>query len=375
MDFESIRRQFPIKSRMVYLNNASIGPLSLPVIEAVNRFLADVRDNGRNNYPKWCDKADNHIKERIAAFLGARRSEIAFVKNTTEGLLIVANGIDWKPGDNVIIADIEYPSNVYCWMNLKRRGVTIRWIKTRNGRFNAKDIEPLIDARTRLVSCSSVQFLNGFRVDLGQIGELCRRKGVMLNIDAIQHIGALALKVSDYPIDFLSAGGHKWLTAPIGTGIFYCRQEALERIHPANIGYHSVRDKSEDDIEYDLTLKPDAGRFEEALVNFPGVWGLDAAVEIIAKLGIRRIEAHIMSLNAAAREGLLARKYEIVSPSDEKQRSGILCFRHPGIATESLWERLHQARIHLAIRGGALRCSPSYYNDGEEIEAMLEALP
>lgn len=182
MSFLSVREEFPIKRNRVYLNNASIGPLSNPVIAAVDAFMADVRDHGRNHYPQWCEHADHAVKARIAEMIGADKSEIAFIKNTTEGILIVANGIDWQPGDNVIIADIEYPSNVYWWMNLKRRGVQIRWIKCRRGRFTADDVAALIDGRTRLVSLSAVQFINGFRFDLAKVGELCRARGVMLNL-------------------------------------------------------------------------------------------------------------------------------------------------------------------------------------------------
>jgi selenocysteine lyase/cysteine desulfurase len=348
--------------------------MSNPVIAAVNAFLADVRDNGRNNYPVWCDTADHAIKGRIAQLIGANTDEIAFIKNTTEGILIVANGLDWKPGDNVIIADIEYPSNVYCWMNLQRRGVNVKWIKSESGRFYAKDIAALIDRRTRLVSLSSVQFINGYRADLQKIGELCRKHRVLLNIDAIQHLGALDLDVSSLAIDFLSAGGHKWLMAPIGTGIFYCRQSSLNCLQPVNIGYHSVFNKSEDDIDYDLTLKPDAGRFEEALVNFPGIWGLDAAVRILLELGMPAVEAHILKLTRLADEGLRSKNYEIVSCFEDAERSGILCFRHPAIATDEIANRLQSAGIHLAIRGDALRLSPSYYNDEDEIDHMLEAL-
>ena len=131
---------FPIKRRRTYLNNASIAPMSLPVIEAVDSFMADVRDNGRNNYPNWCRLAETDIKQRIGQMIGADRNEIAFIKNTTEGLVTVANGFDWRDGDNVIVADIEYPSNVYCWMNLRRRGVELRWVKNRAGPHPASKI-------------------------------------------------------------------------------------------------------------------------------------------------------------------------------------------------------------------------------------------
>ena len=374
MDFSSVRKEFPIKRNRVYLNNASIAPMSNPVIAAVDSFMADVRDNGRNNYPQWCRHADDTIKDRIATLIGADKSEIAFIKNTTEGILIVANGIDWRPGDNVIIADIEYPSNVYCWMNLKRRGVRIRWIKCRNGRFTADDVAALMDSQTRLVSLSAVQFINGFRFDLETVGEMCHARGIMLNLDGIQLLGALHLDVSRCHIDFLSAGGHKWLMAPIGTGIFYCRQSSLEHLHPANVGYHSV-DKSEDDIDYDFTFKPHAGRFEEALVNFPGIWGLEAAVDIIMRLGTARIEQHIRKLTRLAYEGLRSRNYQIVSSFKTKERSGILCFKHPSLPARQIWERLQAAKVDLAVRGSALRMSPAYYNHEDEVHAMLAALP
>lgn len=374
MDFASLRDDFPIKKQLVYLNNASIGALSNSVVAAVTRHLEDVRDNGRIHYPEWCHYADTTIKDRIAQLIGADKSEIAFVKNTTEGILIVANGLDWRPGDNVIIADIEYPSNVYPWMNLARRGVAIKWVKNREGRILLEDIAALMDERTRLVSLSAVQFSNGFRLDLKELGALCQSRGVLLNLDAIQYLGVLRLDLTQCHVDFLSAGGHKWLLAPIGTGIFYCRKASLEYLHPANVGYHSV-DKSEDHLDYDLTFRPNAGRFEEALVNFPGIWGLEAAVNLQLELGPENVERHILGLNAVAKRGLEAKGYEIVSPQGPHEVSGNLSFRHPRRPSEELAKRLQSRAINLSIRAGHLRISPSVYNDEEEIGRLLEALP
>lgn len=374
MDFKTIQNEFPIKRKMVYLNNASIGPLSTRVIAAVDEFMNDVRDHGRIHYPDWCRFADHEIKAKIGRFIGADKSEIAFVKNTTEGILLVANGLDWRDGDNVIIADIEYPSNVYCWMNLARRGVAIKWVKTKLGRILVEDIEALIDQRTRMVSLSGVQFSNGFRLDLERTSEVCRKHGVLLNLDMIQHLGALDLNLGDYSVDFLSAGGHKWLLAPIGTGFFYCRRASLDYLHPHNVGYHSV-DKSEDHMDYDLTFRPDAGRFEEALVNFPGIWGLNAALDIFLELGMKKVEHHIQGLVNLAIEGLEEKGYSIISSKETKERSGILSFRHPHLSLDEIRDRLEQGRVFLAIRGSGLRISPSVYNDEEDIRAMLEALP
>jgi len=374
MEFQGIRDDFPVKRQWVYFNNASIGALSTEVVAAVTGFLVDVQDHGRLHYPDWCRYADTTIKEQVGALIGADVAELAFVKNTTEGILIVANGLDWRSGDNVIIADIEYPSNVYCWMNLARRGVAIKWVKARAGRILLEDIDAAIDARTRLVSLSAVQFSNGFRLDLERLGALCQSRRVLLNLDAIQWVGALPLDLRRCHVDFLSFGGHKWLLAPIGTGIFYCRGDAMHHIHPHNVGYHSV-DKSEDHMDYELVFRANAGRFEEALVNFPGIWGLEAAVQLHLALGPDNEERYILGLNALAERGLEGKGYQIVSPRGKGEISGILSFRHPSVPPERIAERLHAAKVQLAIRGGNLRISPSVYNDETEIGRLLEALP
>jgi selenocysteine lyase/cysteine desulfurase len=374
IDFASVQQEFPIHKTRVYLNNASIAPASTRVIAAVDRFMADVRDHGDAHYPEWCRHADLVIKDKLARLIGAERGEIAFVKNTTEGITIVANGLDWRPGDNVLVPEIEYPSNVYCWMNLARRGVAVKWIPSRQGRVLVEDIATRMDPRTRLVTLSAVQFSNGFRQDLERTAELCRTRGVLLNLDAIQYLGALHLDLTRCPIDFLSAGGHKWLLGPIGTGVFFCRTSALDRLRPVNIGYHSVA-KEADHLDYDLTFRPDAGRFEEALVNFPGLWGLEAAVDLILALGTPRIEAHLMDLTTLLVEGLQAKDYTIVSPREEHERSGIVSFRHPRRPVEEIHRRLQAAGVDVAVCVGALRVSPSVHNDAGDVGALLAALP
>src|SRR5215468_7875911 len=375
LDFASVAAQFPIKRKRAYLNNASIGPMSEPVLVAVNAFLDDVRDNGRNNYPAWCRYSEGQIKARVARLIGARPSEIAFVKNTTEGLVTVANGLDWREGDNIVLPRFEYPSNVYCWMRLAKFGVSIRWVEPRGGRVPVGAIAEAIDARTRLVSLSAVQFSNGFRHDLAATSELCRKRGVLLNLDAIQWVGALTLDLSQLAVDFLAFGGHKWLLAPIGTGIFYCNANALDRLTPPQVGYHSV-EKSEAHLDYDLTAyRPGAARFEAALENFPGIWGLDAAVKVLLGLGPRRIEEHILGLAAYAAGGLRSLGWQIASPSERGERSGLVSFSSPNADVQALEMRLRAAGVDLAVRDGRMRLSPSYFNDRQDIQRLLEALP
>jgi cysteine desulfurase / selenocysteine lyase len=374
MDFQAVQAEFPIRATRTYLNNAAIAPAPIEVIAAMNRFLADVRDHGDGHYLDWCRHADEVIKHKIATLIGADRSEIAFVKNTTEGVLLVANGLDWAPGDNVVVPDIEYPSNVYCWMNLARRGVTIKWLKSRAGRILVDDLAALIDDRTRLVTLSAVQFSNGFRQDLVRTAELCRSRGVLLNLDAIQYVGALHLDLAQCPVDFLSVGGHKWLLGPIGTGFFYCRRSVLDRLRPHNIGYHSVA-KDADHLDYELVFRPDAGRFEEALVNFPGLWGLEAAVDLLLRVGTVRIEQHILALTDSLVEGVRTKGYTLLSSREPGERSGIVSFRHPTRGVDELQTRLQAARIDVAVCLGALRASPGVHNDIADVERLVDALP
>jgi selenocysteine lyase/cysteine desulfurase len=371
--FANLATAFPIKKRYCYLNTASLGASSVPVITAVNRFLCDVRDNGDDQKPNYWRHGDTAIKGHIARLIGAHASEIAFVKNTTEGLVAVANGFRWKSGDNLIISDIEFPSNVYCWMKLLERGVEVRRVKSVGGRILIDDLRSLIDYRTRLVSLSAVQFSNGYRQDLESTAQLCDERAILLNLDAIQWVGALEIDVERLGIHFLSAGGHKWLLGPIGTGFFYCRRSALDLLDPPSIGYHSVI-KRGGDLDYDLTLRIDASRFEEAMVNFPGLWGLDAAIRMQLELGPANIERHILSLCARAAEGLSSKGYEIASPYEPAERSGILSFRHPRRAPADIAARLKAAKVVVPVRAGSLRVSPSYYNDADEIDRLLEAL-
>ena len=374
LELHAMREEFPIARSRCYLNNASIAPLSNPVLAAMQAFLHDVRDHGRNNYPHWCRYADETIKGHLADLIGARADEIAFMKNTTEGLVTVANGLDWREGDNVVLPDIEYPSNVYCWMRLAKRGVSIKWAKSDRGRVTTDSLAAAIDSHTRLVSVSAVQFSNGFRQDLARTTELCAQRGVLLNLDAIQWVGALGLDVRKHRIDFMSVGAHKWLLGPIGTGFFYCNRDSLELLDPPNVGYHSV-DKHEAHMDYELAYRPNAGRFEEALVNFPGVWGLDAAARMLLGLGTDTVERYILGLVEHAAESLKARGWQIVSPFARSERSGLLSFRKTGIDVEVVAARLESAGIDLAVRDGALRISPSYFNDRSDLDRLVRELP
>jgi selenocysteine lyase/cysteine desulfurase len=203
--FESYRREFPVTKKYVYLDHAGVAPISLRVADSVGRLLAESTEGGAFHYPKWAQWIVD-VRRSCARLVNAEQDEIAFVKSTSHGLSIVAEGLDWNEGDNLLVYEKEFPSNLYPWVNLRRKGVEVKIIPPREGKIVLDDVERMIDPRTRLLAVSSVQFSNGFRIDLERAGELCRRRGVFFCVDAIQSLGVIPMDVKRYHVDFLSAG-------------------------------------------------------------------------------------------------------------------------------------------------------------------------
>lgn len=372
MELLEYRKNFPVTRNYSFLGHAGVSPVSLRVKKAVETFLKESSELGSVSIEQWVLRAER-IRHEIAAFAGAGKNEIAFVRSTSHGLSLVAEGIDWKEGDNVITASCEFPANVYPWINLKRRGVETRMVDPRQGKIYVDDIREKIDGRTRLVSLSWVEYQNGFRNDLQAIGTLCREKGIYFCVDGIQGVGALPLDLSGLPVDFLSADGHKWLLAPEGIGFLYLSKRVMEQIHPVIVGWHSVKNALVFE-DLDFSLREDARKFEEGSASMMGIFALGAAVELLAEAGIGRIERQILALNDRAIEGLRAKGYEILSPLDQAERSGILTFRSDSHSPETLFQRLTKANIIVSVRGGGIRISPHFYNTFDEIDHLLEVI-
>lgn len=373
VDFTTLRQEFPLTEEYVYLNHAGVSPISRRAAQAGRRFLDEYERHGYELNAAWERRAEE-VRRTFATWIGGDEAGVAFVKNTTEGLLIVANGFPWKAGENVVISNVEFPANVYPWLNLARRGVETRMAPMRNGRLQLDDIVALIDARTRVLSLSHVEYANGFRNDLAALGEVCRRRGIFFCVDAIQSLGVLPLDLRATPVDFLSADGHKWLLAPEGCGFAYCAPQALDRLEAHNVGWKSVINSS-DYATYDLTLLPNAQRFEEGSLNMLGIHVLGEALDLLVACGLERVWERVRGLVDEAVEGLRRRGYEVLTPLAPAERSGILLFRSPRWSAEEVARRLRQARVVCAVRGGGVRISPHCYNNEEDMARFLEALP
>jgi selenocysteine lyase/cysteine desulfurase len=365
-------KEFPVTAKYVYLNHAGVSPIPASSAEAGIQVLTRARDEGAVRLRKWAETG-NEARRRFAQLVGGDTEEIAFIKNTSEGLSIIAAGFPWKEGDNLVTSNVEFPSNIYPWMRLQSRGVEVRMVASREGRVRKEDLFKACDGKTRMIALSSVEFSNGYRNDLSGIGEYCRRHGIFFCVDGIQSLGVLPMDVKAYGIDALAADGHKWLLAPEGIGGLYVSRDVLEMIEPVILGWHSVANRFDFET-YEFRLSPDARRYEPGSFNTVGIASLNASLELLLSIGIDRIRERVRRLTEAVIEGALKAGYEVLSPRNPEERSGIVTFRIPGADAVALSNELLARGFVCAPRSGGLRVSPHFYNTAEEVGRLFEAI-
>jgi cysteine desulfurase/selenocysteine lyase len=373
MDWEALREEFPITRNFNFQNHAAAAPISLRAVQGAQRYLEHASQNsyiGGGFFPEV-----DRIRGLYATMLGANADEIAFVKNTSEGLSFVANGLSWQHGDNVVTTNAEFPANIYPWLALKPRGVELRMVLEEDGRIPVERLFEAIDSRTRVVTVSSVNFASGYRHDLATIGEYCQSKGVFLCVDAIQSLGALPIDVKQMQIDFLAADGHKWLCGPEGAGVFYVRKELQGHLRPSTVGWLSVKN-AWDFASFEFEFADSACRYESGSHNLPGVYALGGCAELALEIGIDRIASRILHLTERLAEGIRNKGYRLVSSRDRAEASGIVAFTSDVHDQEKLQKHLQaEHRIVIAVRNGRLRASPFAYNTDAEIDQLIDALP
>jgi selenocysteine lyase/cysteine desulfurase len=314
---------------------------------------------------------DQDLRQALGQLINASPEEIALVQNTAEGINIAAHAIPFQPGDNVIFCDMEYPANVYPWMNLERHGVEARIVPNREGGLALDDLEEYVDQRTRAVAASSVEFLTGFRNDIKSIGELCRAKGIYFVVDGIQSLGVIPLDVRECQIDMLSCGGPKWLLGPCGQGFIFCRRELIEEMTPPYAGATSVVDFL-NFRDYDLTFLPDARRFELGTPNLVGIVGLLSSVNLLLEVDIEEIQRWTLHLTAVLIDDLQKRGYPIASCLRPEHRSAIVSFPTPDAQAD--YDKLIAHKVIISLRENYIRVSPHCYNTEEEVLRVGQVL-
>ncbi len=367
--------EFPVLGEMDFLNHAAVAPLSGRAARALCE-AADACAHRSYLAEDWYRKAQR-TKHAAAKLINAHSpNEIAFIPNTTTGLAMLAGGLDWRAGDRVVITNVEYPANWYPWADLRKRGVEVVEARQRDDlRIHVEDVLALIDAKTRVVSLSHVQFASGFRIDLKPIADAVHAVGGVLCVDAIQSVGLLPVDVQAMGIDFLAADGHKWMLGPEGAGILYCDQSLVEQVHPPIPGWMG-RVNSRDYLDYDERYLPDSRRFEPGCWNVPGLHALCASLELLLEVGTDTVWARVDGLNQHLRAGLAERGYAVATPGGSDERAGSVSFTPPaGYDPAVIAQSLEAKNICIALREGRLRASPHFYNGTDQIDRLLAALP
>jgi len=373
MDIVQMRELFPITRNYNFQNHAGVAPLSRPAAEAMRRYVDHLCDCGylRGEFYKHAE----HVRKSAAQLIGATPEEITFVKNTTEGLGWVANGLSWSTGDNVVTTNVEFPANIYPWMGLQSRGVQLKMVPEENGRVPVERMADAINSKTRVVTVSAVQYASGFRADLETLGRICKEKGVLFCVDAIQALGVLPIDVRAMSIDFLSADGHKWLCGPEGCGIFFCHRELIGHLRPVIAGWMGMVD-AYNFGKYRFEFVDTARKFDLGSYNLAGIYGLGASIDLILEMGVKKITAHVLMLTDRLVEGLRDKGYRVVSSRREGEASAIVAFTSEVHNQEEIQRHLEaEHRVVIAVREGRLRASPHLYNTIEEIDQLIDLLP
>ena len=365
--------EFPQDPAICYLNHAAVAPWPKRAAEAVTAFAQENLHRGATDYPRWI-QLEHQLRGQLQTLLNApSKGDIALVKNTSEALSLVAMGLDWAAGDEILISDQEFPSNRIPWQALEGRGVTVRQVSLDGDDPEAALIAAMGPA-TRLLSISSVQYASGLRMDLVRLGQACRERNILYCVDAIQSLGALPFDVQAIDCDFAMADGHKWLLGPEGLGVFYCRRTARERLKLLQFGWHMVEAMGDYDRE-DWVPASTARRFEPGSPNTLAQHALSASLELLLEVGERRIQQALQQRTAYLLQSLgRLPGMRILSPATPERRAGIVTFRVDGCDTDWLFQQLKEAGVVCAARGGGIRWSPHFYTPQEVLDRALDIL-
>jgi len=368
-----VLQEFRLQDDLIYLNHAAVAPWPHRTCEAISRFAQENMRRGARDYPKWLE-VEHRLRESLAELIRAPSpNDIALLKNTSEGLSMVASGIDWRPGDNILSFSGEFPSNRIVWEALRDRDVELRLASLEREPDPEQNLFELWDERTRLIAVSAVQYASGLRIDLERIGAFCQERGILFCVDAIQSLGALPFDLQACQADFVVADGHKWLLAPEGLAVFYCRTELRGQLRLQQYGWHMV-EAAGDYNRTDWRPAPTATRFECGSPNMLGIHGLHASLSLLLEVGMQDVSSKILEktsrlIDLADEHGL-----ELLSSRVPERRSGIVTFRVPGIDSTLVHRFLASRNLVCAARGGGIRFSPHFYTPDEHLVRAFEIL-
>lgn len=373
-----ISLDFSINNDIYYLNHAAVSPWPVRTSAAIKEFADENAHLGATHYPHWM-QVEQQLRDNLCTLINAPSSDdIALVKNTSEALSMVAYGLSWKPGDNIVIGKQEFPSNRIVWQSLQAQGVEIKWVdlyQNLNSDNTAEDnLIAAIDDRTRLLSVSSVQYADGYRMNLKKLGQYCQQQHILYCVDAIQSIGAMNFDVQDIQADFAMADGHKWLMSPEGLGLFYCRASLRPAMKLTQFGWRMTEDMFDFD-SLTWSEAQSARKFECGSPNMLAIHALNASVRLILQRKIEFIEQFVVNNSKYIIKKLQTiPEISIISNTINDRISGIVSFRHNDIESEKLYHALMAEHVICAMRHGNIRFSPHYYTSTKVIDGAIEIL-
>ncbi|MBU0529922.1 aminotransferase class V-fold PLP-dependent enzyme [bacterium] len=375
MNLQKIRSEFPhLQTDQIYFDHAAVSPLCNRSRNYLERYINTVQSDKINSFEDTLNLSER-IRKNISTLLHTNQGRIAIVKNTTDGLILLARGLSWQPGDNIVLYRNEFPSNVYPWYDLKYLGVKVKFIDSKLGKVTPIELESIVTKKTKLVSVSWVQYSSGYRNDLKELADWCHDRNIILAVDAMQGLGALDLNVEETSIDFLSTGTAKWLLGPHGIGFIYLTKQLQDKLNPPHLGWYSRQDMM-NFHDYDQPLKTDASRFEFATPFSLGIWAFAGATGILLESGSVEIENRIINLTDYLVNGLNDIGLQVISDrSSSAVKSGIVYVSHPNKNNnEKIYNRLDELRVSISLRNNKLRISPHFYNTHTEIDKFLNII-
>lgn len=366
--------EFPLDAGITHLNHAGVAPWPKRTVEAVTHFAQENMRFGTRHYARWLELEDA-LREQLRGLINAESNgDIALLKSTSEALSVIAYGIDWRAGDNVVVSRQEFPSNRIVWESLTERfGVEVRLADLAGEDPPERALTRLTDTRTRLLAVSSVQYASGLRMDLELLARHCQAHDVMLCIDAIQSLGAVPFDVRALQADFVVADGHKWMLGPEGVALFYCRPEHRDTLTLNQFGWHMVEDHGNYE-RMDWEPAHNARRFECGSPNSMGIHALHASLSLVQEIGIDNIYELISNKVRYLIERLVELGFRCMTPVAESRRAGIVTFEHPGRDNRAIYQRLQAQGVLCAQRAGGIRFSPHFYTTQAALDRALKLL-
>ena len=361
---------------VTYLNCAFQGPMPRVAAAAAEAALELkktpqlISDSDYFTYP-------DAYREAVADLIGCRSRDVAVADSATHGIMLLVHGLDWSPGDEVVLPRGEFPANRFPWLSLERRGVVVREVPVGPGRDGLEQIEAAITPRTRVVAASWVAYSSGLRLDIGALGTLCRERGALFAIDGTQGVGGLSFQLSKTPCDLLACAGYKWLLGPYGLGFAYVAPELGERLEPANVNWFAIEGARDFNrlSECELNFVTGASRFDiNEAANFTNVAAGIAALRYLERVGVDTVDQHVASLLRRLVAGLPP-GFRDAGSAGGQRRSNILCISGPDPeATERAAEALAAERVFVSRREGTIRISPHIFNSDDQIDLVLDIL-